>query len=90
MRQIQNEQLSRIEKHKHKLELEARLRTAEMEAQKGARERQQLEEQINELRLQQNDLLSKIRESQEFVDVCSAFLQRNGLLASSFLSEDPF
>ncbi len=32
MRQIQYEQLTRIEKQKHKLELEARLRTAEIEA----------------------------------------------------------
>eukprot|EP00347_Sterkiella_histriomuscorum_P024415 403331194 len=90
MKQIQHEQLNRIEKQKHKLELEARLKTAEIEAQKSYEERQVLERQIKDLRRGQNELMHKIRESQEFMDVCNSFLQRNGLLASSFTSDDPF
>jgi len=43
------------------------------------------------MRKTQNELLSKIRESQEFLEVCTTFLQKNGLLASSsFVSDDPF
>ncbi|CDW90324.1 UNKNOWN [Stylonychia lemnae] len=90
MRQIQLEQYNRIEKQKHKLELEARLKTAEIEAQKSMEERQILERSIKDLKRGQNDLLHKIRESQEFLDVCTSFLQRNGLMASSFISDDPF
>ena len=88
MKQIQYEQQSRIEKKKHKLELEARLKTAESEAQKSQEERLNLEQQIKDMRRTQNELLSKIRESQEFLDVCTTFLQKNGLLATSFISDD--
>jgi hypothetical protein len=42
------------------------------------------------MRRTQNELLSKIRESQEFLEVCTTFLQKNGLLATSFISDDPF
>jgi predicted nuclease with TOPRIM domain len=90
MKQIQYEQQSKIEKKKHKLELEARLRTAELEAQKSMEERQNLEGQIKDMKKTQSELLSKIRESQEFLDVCTSFLQKNGLLATSFISDDGF
>jgi hypothetical protein len=90
MKQIQYDQQTKIEKKKHKLELEARLKTAEMEAAKSAEERQNLEAQIKDMKRTQNELLSKIRESQEFLDVCTTFLQKNGLLASSFISDDGF
>lgn len=63
MKQIQYEQQSKIEKKKHKLELEARLKTAELEAQKSMEERQNLEFQIKDMKKTQNELLSKIRES---------------------------
>jgi hypothetical protein len=72
------------------LELEARLKTAEMEAQKSQEERISLEEQIVDMKKTQNELLSKIRETQEFLEITTTFLQKNGLLASSFISDDPF
>jgi hypothetical protein len=72
------------------LELEARLKTAEMEAQKSQEERVSLEEQIGDMQKTQNELLSKIRETQEFLEITTTFLQKNGLLASSFISDDPF
>lgn len=50
MRQIKSEQENRIEKTKHKMELEARLKTAEIEAKKSVEERACLEESIMELR----------------------------------------
>ena len=90
MKQIQYEQSTRIEKKKHKLELEARLKTAELEAQKSQEERMNLEDQIVDMKKTQNSLLSKIRETQEFLEVTTTFLQKNGLLASSFISDDPF
>lgn len=63
LNQIQAEQQTRIEKKKHKLELEARLKTAEVEAQKSQEERVNLEMQIIDMKRTQNELLSKIRES---------------------------
>ena len=72
------------------MELEARLKTAEMEAQKSQEERVSLEEQIGDMQKTQNELLSKIRETQEFLEITTTFLQKNGLLASSFISDDPF
>ena len=72
------------------MELEARLKTAEMEAQKSQEERVSLEEQIDDMQKTQNELLSKIRETQEFLEITTTFLQKNGLLASSFISDDPF
>ena len=72
------------------MELEARLKTAEMEAQKSQEERLSLEEQIGDMQKTQNELLSKIRETQEFLEITTTFLQKNGLLASSFISDDPF
>lgn len=63
MKQIQYEQQSKIEKKKHKLELEARLKTAELEALKSMEERLNLESQIKDMKKTQNELLSKIRES---------------------------
>jgi hypothetical protein len=72
------------------LELEARLKTAEAEAQKSNEERINLEEQIADMKKTQNELLSKIRDTQEFLEITTTFLQKNGLLASSFISDDPF
>jgi hypothetical protein len=72
------------------LELEARLKTAEAEAQKSNEERVNLEEQIADMKKTQNELLSKIRDTQEFLEITTTFLQKNGLLASSFISDDPF
>ena len=67
-----------------------RLKTAENEAQKSKEERLNLEYQIKDMKKSQNELMAKIRESQEFLEVCTTFLQKNGLLATSFISEDPF
>lgn len=50
MNQIKYEQQANIEKKKHKLELGARLRTAEAEARKSLEERQNLEGQIRDMR----------------------------------------
>ena len=72
------------------MELEARLKTAEAEAQKSNEERINLEEQIADMKKTQNELLSKIRDTQEFLEITTTFLQKNGLLASSFISDDPF
>ncbi len=72
------------------MELEARLKTAEAEAQKSNEERVNLEEQIADMKKTQNELLSKIRDTQEFLEITTTFLQKNGLLASSFISDDPF
>lgn len=72
------------------MELEARFKTAEEEARKSQEERVNLESDLKNLRKSQNELLSKIKESQEFLEVCMTFLQKNGLLATSFISEDPF
>lgn len=66
------------------------MKTAEMEAQKSQEERVSLEEQIGDMQKTQNELLSKIRETQEFLEITTTFLQKNGLLASSFISDDPF
>ena len=90
LNQIQADQQTKIDKKKDKYELEARLKTAELEAHKSKEERESLERQIAEMRKTQNELLSKIRESQEFLEVCTTFLQKNGLLATSFISDDPF
>ena len=72
------------------MELEARLKTAEAEAQKSNEERVNLEEQIADMKKTQNELLSKVRDTQEFLEITTTFLQKNGLLASSFISDDPF
>eukprot|EP00347_Sterkiella_histriomuscorum_P014433 403360879 len=88
--QISYDQQKQIEKKRDKYELDVRLKAAEKEAQKGREERVSLENQIRELKKQQGELLSKIRESQEFLDVCTTFLQKNGLLASSFISDEDF
>lgn len=89
-RAVRLEQEQRLDHKKDKLELEARLKTAEEEARKSQEERVNLESDLRNLRKSQNELLSKIKESQEFLEVCMTFLQKNGLLATSFLSEDPF
>ena len=63
LNQIQADQQAKIDKKKDKYELDARLRTAELEAQKSKEEREALEQQIADMRRTQNELLSKIRES---------------------------
>ena len=71
--------------------LEARLKSAESECLKAEGEKANVEREMQVLRGAQDQLLSKIKESQEFMEICSTFLQKNGLMANtSFISENNF
>ena len=71
--------------------LEARLKSAEEESIKCQSEKNNLERQLQDLKISQDQLISKIKESQEFLEVCTTFLQKNGLLTNtSFMSENDF
>lgn len=73
---------------KELLTLEARLNSTESELLKCQNEKVNLQNEISTLRQAQTQLVSKIKESQEFLEICSAFLQKNGLMANtSFLSD---
>jgi len=87
---IKQEQEALLELKKDRMELETRLKTAEDENRKSAEIRGQLQSDLRNLKKSQNELLNKIKESQEFVEMCATFLQKNGLLVNSFISEDPF
>jgi septal ring factor EnvC (AmiA/AmiB activator) len=87
---LRMEQEARLEQTKDLMELETRLKTGEDEVIKSQEERYQLSMDIGTISKNQTELFSKIKESEEFLDICVAFLQKNGLLASSFLSDDIF
>ena len=68
--------------------LEAKLKTAQEEALKADSEKHNLQRELQELRQAQDQLLSKIKESQEFIEVCTQFMHKNGLMVNaSFVSE---
>jgi hypothetical protein len=43
---------------------------------------------LTQVKKSQCELLSKMKESQDLLDLCASFLQKNGLLSTSFLSEE--
>ena len=68
--------------------IEARLKNTQQEVQKAATEKANMEKQITDLSQTQNQLVSKIKESQEFMDICTRFMQKNGLMVNtSFISD---
>ena len=85
---LQHEQDKLLEKGKDKLELEVRLNAAEGEAKKNQELRYNLEQELTQVKKSQCELLSKMKESQDLLDLCASFLQKNGLLSTSFLSEE--
>ena len=87
--QLQSEQQQKIETFKNTMVLEARLKSAEEEANRAERERYNLETELQHLKGTQAQLMNKIQESQEFMKIMSQFLQKNGLMVNtSFIGED--
>ena len=68
--------------------LEARLKSAEEEAYKAESEKVNLEKELLHLKGIQAQLMNKIQESQQFMKICSQFLQKNGLMANTSFVED--
>lgn len=62
------------------MELDIKLSTVEEESRKFQEEKINLEYALKLLRKNQNKLLSKIKESQEFIDLCVEFMRKNGVM----------
>ena len=72
------------------MELETWLKSAEEEITKSQQERYQLSLDIDRTSTNQTELLLKIKESEDVMNTCVQFLEKNGLLATSFMTEDLF
>lgn len=70
------------------MEMDNKLNAVEEESRKFQEEKVNLEYTIKVLWKNQNKLLSKIKESQEFIDVCVKFLKKNGIMSTSFMSDE--
>lgn len=85
---VQIEQEARVKQYKDTIELEIRLKSFEDEVIKSQQERYQLALDLDRLSGHQTELFSKIKESEEILNTWVAFLEKNGLIQTSFLSED--
>lgn len=85
---IQQEQDARVTQFKDSMELEIRIKSFEDEVSKSQQERYQLAVDIGRVTNKQNELFSKIKESEEILNTWVAFLEEKGLIQTSFLSED--
>ena len=85
---MRKEQEMKIELKKNIMEINIKLRAAEEESRRFQEEKVNLEHALNMLRRNQNKLLSKIKESSEFVDYCIDFMKKNGVMSTSFLSDN--
>lgn len=72
------------------MELETWLWSAEDEVTKSQQDWYQLSLDIDRIGLSQEDLLLKIKESEDVLSTCIAFLEKNGLVATSFMSDEMF
>ena len=85
---IQSEQDARVKQYKDSMELEIQLKVYEDELIKSQQDRYNLASDLDRLSTHQNELISKIKESEEIFNTWVAFLEKNGLIQSSFLSDD--
>ena len=85
---IQQEQDARVTQFKDTMELEIRIKSFEDEVTKSQQERYQLAGDIERVTNKENELFSKIKESEEILNTWVAFLEEKGLIQTSFLSED--
>jgi len=85
---IQKEQEARVKQFKDTMELEIRIKSFEDEVAKNQQERYQLVLDLDRLTNNQTKLFSEIKESEEILNTWVAFLEKNGLIQTSFLSED--
>ena len=85
---VQTEQEARVKQYKSAMELEIQLKLYEDELIKSQQDRYQLAYDLDRLSTHQNELISKIKESEEIFNTWVAFLEKNGLIQSSFLSDD--
>lgn len=85
---VQSEQEARVKQFKDTMELEIRLKSFEDEVTKSQQERYQLALDLDRLSTSQTEMFSKVKESEEILNTCVSFLEKNGLIQTSFLSED--
>jgi len=85
---LKREQMSKLDQSKDVIQLETRLKIAEDQISEYAKTQTKLEREIAGLQDNLKGFTLKMKESEELFELCSGFLQQNGLLASSFLSED--
>lgn len=85
---VQAEQEARVKQYKDTMELEIRIKSFEDEAIKSQQDRYQLAYDLDRLSSSQTELYSKVKESEEILNTCVTFLEKNGLIQTSFLSED--
>lgn len=85
---MKQEQEARVKQYKDTLELDIRIKSFEEEGTLSQQERYQLSHDIEKLTRYQNDLFSKIKESEEVLNTCLNFLEKNGVVQTSFFSSD--
>ncbi len=81
--QEQNEKIART---KDSIELEERLKLVDKQMTESEEVRQKLVQDIQTLQNSYAKILRKMKETEEVSEMCTSFLQQNGILASSFLS----
>jgi hypothetical protein len=85
---LKREQAERVESNKDLMELEERLKLSEKQVKESEKTRLTL---AMDLQLLQNNItifFKKLKETEELFEICATFLQKNGILASSFLSTE--
>ena len=85
---LRREQSERIEGSKDLMELEERLKFGEKQMTEAQEARIAMKTQLQNQHSLINSLSKKMAENEELIQICATFLQRNGVLSNSFLSEE--
>ncbi|CAI2373306.1 unnamed protein product [Moneuplotes crassus] len=85
---IKKEQDEKIRQFKDSMELAIRIQSFEEEVAKSQQERYQLALDLDKISGKMKDLYAKIKESDEICNTCVSFLEKNGLIQTSFISDD--
>ena len=70
------------------MELEERLKFGEKQMKEAEETRQVMNSQLGSQKQMIHALSKKLSDNEELIQLCTTFLQRNGILATSFLSEE--
>ncbi len=87
---LKQEQTERLDQGKDIMELETRLKIALEQVDESERTRGMLNTEIGRMDRHLTLMGSKLKDSEEIVELCHKFLQQNGIAVSSFISDDMF
>ncbi len=85
---LKREQAERVEGNKDLFEIEERLKLAEKQMTESEKARLSLSNDLQTIQNTVGTFFKRVKETEELFEICSNFLQKNGVLANSFISEN--